>query len=529
MQTLGSRSKAIALALDARGKPAFFMTILAGALSVLGYAPFFIWPAYMICCAVFMVRLNCIATRADSHKAIRKSAFWAGWAFGFGTFTAGMYWLASAFLSRGGFYVWLSPLGVLLLPSALAFFWAIAARLYVTLLGGPFKAALPLVHAGVFTGVFFIMEFARGHILSGLPWNLPGYIWKAGGSMSQVSFHIGIYGLTALALFCAAALGAVCVGRIGLEGEVVGGDRGRYIPLGLASVLLVSTFTYGSQRLSSASVEYVSGAYLRVVALNVDQEDKHSLGGYSRMIDRYLEASTQPFEHMPTHVIWPEGAISGLVLEDEGFLRAVAHVFGSGTDLLLGATRRVLGEVEADDIYFNSVAALSERNGSMELTALYNKKKLVPFGEYFPGNGIIEGFNIPALTAAVSSFNFGDGKMTALPNLPPVSIQICYESIFSGFTPKPELASDGKIIRPEWILNVSNDSWFGRSTGPHQHFNQARYRAIEEGLPMVRAASSGFSGFIDPYGRILKSQPLGQNGVIDGALPVPIFTRVTHH
>ena len=494
-------SAAVSSVMSARGKGAFFLTMLAGAISVLGFAPFYIWPAFVLMLGGFFVRLHGIAAREDEGKLVGKAAFWAGWAFGFGTFVAGTYWLSSAFITRGGFYVWLSPIGVFGLPLALAFFWAFAAKIYVWFLRGALRGKSIALCALAFTLVIFLMEFLRGHILSGFPWNLPGYIWEAGGTMSQIASVIGIYGLSALAIFTSAALGAFLI------------NRHWGLPI-LSTALLVGVITFGTQRLDKAKVDYVKGPHLRVVTLDIRQQDKFAAGGYIQTINRYLEASNAPFDTRPTHIIWPEGAIPGLVLEDTELMNAMGRNFQGGPDIIMGSTRREMSE-DGETQYFNSVAALSPEGGTMALKAHYDKSKLVPFGEYFPGASLIEEFEVPALTAAVSSFDKGDGKMTPLPNLPPASIQICYEVIFPGFA-KKSASSD---IAPQWILNVSNDSWFGKSTGPYQHFNQARYRAIEEGLPLVRSASSGFSGIVDPYGRVLKSLPLGESGVIDHALP----------
>jgi len=335
------------------------------------------------------VHLDALVTRAERPA---RAAFWAGWAMGFGYFLAGLYWVASAFLTRGGGY---------------------------------------------------------GHILSGFPWNLPGYIWEAGGALSQNASYMGIYGLSFVTLLFALSFGPAA-------------------------------------------------------------------GGYSRTIDTYLDLSLNPSNANLSHVIWSEGAIPGLVLEDAGLMQAIDRIFAGGPDLYMGATRRVADPDAQDGYrYYNSMAAMrSTGTGNPQVLGYYNKSKLVPFGEYFPGNSLISGLNIPSLSAATASFDKGIAETSTFPGLPPVSVQICYESIFSGFTPAEP--------KPEWILNISNDSWFGDSSGPHQHFNQVRYRAIEEGLPIVRAAASGYSGFVDPWGRVIKTLPLTNSGAIDSPLPASI-------
>lgn len=487
----------------ARGRNAAALTVLAGAISVFGHAPFFIWPLFLLCMGGLMLRLDGLAGGERSGRA----AFWAGYAFGFGYFLASLYWIASAFLTRGGFYVFLAPFGALLLPAGLALFWGFAGWLYVR-----FKSAGPL-RAVLFAVIFFITEYLRGHILSGFPWNLPGYIWEAGGAVSQSASLFGIYGLTFLTLMLAAGVGAAFKP-----------GNGRWGPPLASLLIFCGLFTHGQLRLSNAQVTYVEGPKIRVVQAQMKQLTKYDPDYYSDVITKYLDLSvTAPTQGL-THIIWPEGAIPGFALEDPGFMAAIDETFDSGPTLLMGATRREKvpgGDFRTVLKYYNSLAALTPTGtGEPDITALYNKSKLVPFGEYFPGNALIKSWNIPGLTAATSSFNHGERELTTLPGLPKTSVQICYEAIFAGFTPKP---ANGEV-RASWILTVSNDSWFGKSTGPHQHFNQVQYRAIEEGLPIVRSASSGISGFIDPYGRKLLTRGIDDSGVIDSALPHPIPT-----
>lgn len=487
-----------------RGKPGFLVCAVLGALAVLGHAPLYIWPAFAACLSLFWVHLDALAFKSPRPG---HAAFWAGWALGFGYFLAGLYWVASAFLTRGGGYVWLAPLGVLLMPAGLAFFWALAAVTYARLVRC--VAMGPALRACSFALILFIAELLRGHILSGFPWNLPGYIWEAGGALSQNAAYMGIYGLSLLTLLFAVSFGpAVLQSPSRLR---------RYAPAAISIFVLICALSFGNNRLRHANVTYVENTNIRVIQAKVDQIDKYSPGGYSRTIDTYLGLSRLPSAAPLTHVIWSEGAIPGLILEDESLMGAIDQLFSGGPDLMLGATRRAPDpSAQGGYRYYNSLAALrAAGTGVPDVLGFYNKSKLVPFGEYFPGNTLISGMNIPALTAATASFDKGVPGVTQLPGLPTASVQICYESIFSGFTPE----TGSPETQPLWILNISNDSWFGKSSGPHQHFNQVRYRAIEEGLPVVRAAASGFSGFVDPWGRIIKTLPLSESGPIDSPLP----------
>ena len=485
-----------------RGRGGFLVCILLGAFAVLGHAPLFIWPAFVAALSLFWVHLDAVITRAQRPG---RAAFWAGWAMGFGCFLAGLYWVASAFLTRGGGYVWLTPIGVLLMPAGLAFFWALAGLAYSKL--AP-QVTSPAIRAMSFALILFLAEWLRGHILSGFPWNLPGYIWEAGGALSQNASYMGIYGLSFVTLLFALSFGPALIAG---PSKLIG-----FLPAAFMSFIMLCGASFGNHRLSGAKVKYVAGTNIRVIQAKINQIDKHSAGGYSRTIDTYLDLSLNPSNANLSHVIWSEGAIPGLVLEDAGLMQAIDRIFAGGPDLYMGATRRVADPDAQDGYrYYNSMAAMrSTGTGNPQVLGYYNKSKLVPFGEYFPGNSLISGLNIPSLSAATASFDKGIAETSTFPGLPPVSVQICYESIFSGFTPAEP--------KPEWILNISNDSWFGDSSGPHQHFNQVRYRAIEEGLPIVRAAASGYSGFVDPWGRVIKTLPLTNSGAIDSPLPASI-------
>lgn len=491
----------------ASGRLGFLLCIFLGAFAVLGHAPLFIWPAFALSLSLFWVHLDALIMKVEGPQ---RAAFWAGWAMGFGYFLAGLYWIASAFLTRGGGYVWLTPLGVLLMPAGLAFFWAFAAWLYATLI---VRASLPaLVRALSFALILFVFEWLRGHILSGFPWNLPGYIWEAGGAISQNASYMGIYGVSLLTLIFALSFGPVFkTTRFGII---------RFGGAAAATLIMLTAASFGNYRLNHANVKYVAGTNIRVIQAKIDQIDKFAPGGYADTIDTYLDLSRLPGNAPLTHIIWSEGAIPGLVLEDRGLMQAIDGLFTGGPDLMLGATRRAADPGAVDGFrYYNSLAALrGTGTGNPQVLGFYNKSKLVPFGEYFPGNALIAGLNIPSLSAATASFDKGLPQVTKLPGLPPISVQICYESIFSGFTPHGDTPNNA----PQWILNISNDSWFGKSSGPHQHFNQVRYRAIEEGLPVVRAAASGYSGFTDPWGRVIKTLPLDASGPIDSPLPQPI-------
>ncbi len=489
----------------------FALNVGLGATSVLGHAPFYLWPVTIICFALFLLRLD--AARSLSQPLRR--GFWSGFSFALGYFLAGLYWIGSAFVARGPEFIPFMPFAILGLCAGLSLFWAVGGLAYVRLVR---DNTTSIWSAGIFACVFFIVEFARGHIFSGFPWNLPGYIFAAGKPISQTASMVGIYGLTALVFFLSAAT-ALWIA-----------NPKKYLPLTLWLGVVAFCFGYGSWRLAQADIkhlegQYVDGVKLRIVHANIPQRDKFDPGKYVQTVNTYLQLSRSVGFEDVTHIIWPEGAVPGLIFEDPGLMSAIEQVILSGTGtppvFITQTLRAEPRPGKSKPAYYNSAAAVSFKEGAPpEFTSYYDKQKLVPFGEFIPGGSMLEKLGLRSLSSALESMTPGkSGNMPHLPGLPPVSIQICYEIIFPGFTQKKHPKNAQK---PNWILNLSNDSWYGNSSGPRQHINQARYRAIEQGLPVIRATSGGISGAIDPYGRQLNQLGVGEQGVIDTLLPQPV-------
>jgi len=253
------------------------------------------------------------------------------------------------------------------------------------------------------------------------------------------------------------------------------------------------------------------------VQANIDQRLKWEESERVNTLKKYLALSTQAGAAPVTHVVWPETALPYFLSTEPELLRILAQVVPPGGMLLTGAVRVDPPTVRPQQVW-NSVHAIDEQG---RVVATYDKFHLVPFGEYVPLRNILP---LDKITPGTSDFAAGPGPMTLIvPGLPPVSPLVCYEAIFPGaVTP-----SSGP--RPAWLLNVTNDAWFGDSAGPRQHFASARLRAIEEGLPLVRAANTGISAVVDPYGRVRAQLDLGRQGVIDSplpeALPATLYAR----
>ena len=472
----------------------------AGAASVLALAPFNAFPVLFI---TFPIAVWLIDGASAGRLGGVMSAAVSGWWFGFGYFVAGLYWLGFAFLVDAKTFAWLLPFAVLGLPAGLAFFFAAAfgvARLLW--IRGPVRI---LSLALALTGA----EWLRGHVLTGFPWNTIGYALTGPLVLAQASALIGLWGLTFFAV-CLFASPAV------LADERVDTPR-PWLTLGIPLALLAVLAIYGAVRLAQTPTQFVAGVKLRIMQPNLAQDEKFNYGAKSQVMSRYLALSDRATGPEATgvrdvtHLIWPESAFPFFLAREGGAMAQIADLLPPGTVLIVGAARPATaaptpGMVRA----YNSIYAI-DHDGS--ILAVYDKQHLVPFGEYLPFQDFLESLGLMQLTKVRGGYLPGTSrKPIALKGAPPFLPLVCYEIVFPG-----EAVPPGE--RPGWLVNLTNDGWFGQSTGPYQHLQQSRVRAIEEGLPLVRAANTGVSAVIDPLGRMIRSLPLGAEGVLDSPLP----------
>ncbi|KAA5803478.1 apolipoprotein N-acyltransferase [Alkalicaulis satelles] len=482
--------------LRARGRalkgPALYGALFAlGAFGVLAHAPFHVQPALIIAYAGLVWALDG-ARRARSPV---RAGFARAWSFAAGQFLAGTWWVANAFLVQAEDYGWLIWAPLILLPGGLALFWGAAGAAYARL------APRGAHRITVFAGAFMVVELARSVVLSGFPWNLPGHVFAAGGAVSQIASIIGAAGLSALVLFAFAAPAALA-GR--------GPALARAMPLILGFVLLAGAWGWGAMRLEGAQMT-AAGQSVRVVQIHIDQRDK-TLAARHEILQRYLVLSSAPGVEDVSAIVWPEGAVPGFLLHEPDLLADIRRALPEGALLLSGITRAARGEAGGPDQFFNSLGALRMDADWMVLEDAYDKVRLVPFGEGNPVAPLTRLIGFETLSHIAPFYTPGPYARTlSLAGLRPFAPLICYEVIFPRFAPR---GAD----RPHWLVNISNDSWYGASSGPRQHLNQAQYRAVEEGLPLVRAASNGVSGQIDPYGRIERALAVDDESFIDVVL-----------
>ncbi|WP_417480326.1 apolipoprotein N-acyltransferase [Maricaulis maris] len=466
---------------------------VAGLFSALASAPLHVVPALMLGLWTLFAALD------GSRRFDRplRSAFLRGFLFGFGYFIAGMSWVVYAFLTRGNGVEFLAPLALPALAALMAVFWGLGAAIYVAL------APRSVWRVLVFAAALAFSEWLRGHVLGGLPWNLPAYVWPAGGLVSQTASWFGVYGLSLLTVFVLTAPLLAITPRL---------ELGRTLPafaaLGISMIVLAT----GAIRLAASPPENVPGMTIRLVQAGIPQSQKWGDDGAAFTRDRYLALTARDGIDEVTHVVWPEGALPTFMLEDGHTLARIGDTLTSGQTLLAGVNRRASDGQGLR--YYNTLAALRYEAGTPRIAALYDKVRLTPFGEFTPLSGVMAMTGIPALRdLARYEFTAGPGATTLdIPGAPRVLPLICYEAIFPEFVRSPD-------ERASWIYNLSNDAWFGPTAGPRQHFNQASYRSIESGLPMVRSAALGVSGVVDALGRpVVTLDPSGE-GVRDVALP----------
>ncbi|MEM6554849.1 MAG: apolipoprotein N-acyltransferase [Pseudomonadota bacterium] len=466
-----------------RGLTAMLFAILLGAFCALGFAPFHLSPTLVISLTGLIWMLD----GARSQRQWGRAMFARAWAFGFGYFLIGMYWTALPFLvepEKHAIFLWM-PL--IALPGGMALIWGAACAL-----AGAFWSASP---SRVFIFAVFMggAELIRGTLFGGFPWNLPGTTWAPGGALSQVASIGGVYWLTLITLLVTASPAAL------VDTREEKGVLGRAVPVLMAVALIGFSWAWGAQRLSNDTV--MTERTVVLMDAGVPQAEKFKDRG-EPVVARYIELMRDVPSEDGDIIIWPEGALPYGILEDNDLLDLVTAFLGRRA-LIAGSARFTR---QGDDVKaYNSLVMFTAGANTAGLSALYDKHRLVPFGELpaakiIPFGESISGILPSAMQRmAKSGFEPGPEATVLLPQAvaPPFIPLICYEGLFPEIVRKAAPQRDAA----EWIVVISNDAWFGGGLGPAQHYAQNRFRSIESGLPMARVATRGVTAMVDGYGR----------------------------
>jgi apolipoprotein N-acyltransferase len=466
------------------------MAFAAGAVSATAFAPLDFFPALLLGTAALVLLLDGV----DAGPRPLRRAGAVGWAFFFGQFLIGLHWISYPFLVDPDNHLWQMPFALLSMPAGLALFGALACALAMRFWRrGP--ARLLMLAAAL-----ALAEWLRGHVLTGFPWNLSAYGWGASLAVMQSASLMGAYGLSFLTILLGASLAEL--------------SAGRWRTPAVLTLLFAGLWGFGVYRIATTPMAYVPGVSLRLVQPNIPQREKYVRALLPRNWQRLMTLSFQPTNPKigkPTHIIWPEAATGFPVARAPGALDQIALFTARGQTLMTGSDR--VADGKDGRVWFNSLYLFGP-HGALPL--VYDKFHLVPFGEYVPFAQVLNRIGITKLTTG-GGFTPGDHPhVLAAAPAPPVTPLICYEVIF------PHAVTDSDAARPGWFVNVTDDSWFGPWAGPRQHLLIARMRAIEEGLPIARAANTGISAVIDGNGRIRAQLALGVMGVVDSHLPVAL-------
>jgi apolipoprotein N-acyltransferase len=462
----------------------YFPLILAGGaglVSATGFAPLGLWPLTLLCLAVLA---HLVRTAPSLRSAMARS-----YGFGLGHFILGLNWIAGAFAYQSAMPVWLGWVAVVALSLFLALYPALASG-FAWRLGRdrPDSSFILLLASG-----WTLAEAARATLFTGFAWN-PLAATVAGAA--QASAFIGTYGVSTIVMLIGGAIWLM--------------SRQHWRAAALISALPIAALLLGPGGWAIGSVDVTKGKapLLRVVQPNIGQQDKH-VAAFDAVNFRKLEEMTGAPGAEPRLILWPEAAVPDYLEEDPGARARLATLLGPKDMLLTGG---VALEYGADDQLVgarNSVFAMTPQG---KLTGRYDKAHLVPYGEYLPMRPILSAIGLSRLVPGDIDFWPGPGPRTlSVPGFGTVGVQVCYEMIFSGHVVD-------RANRPNFIFNPSNDAWFG-SWGPPQHLAQARLRAMEEGLPVVRSTPTGISAVINAQGRIVAALPFQKAGAIEVALP----------
>tara|TARA_Y100000590_G_scaffold370547_1_gene432443 strand:+ start:740 stop:2305 length:1566 start_codon:yes stop_codon:yes gene_type:complete len=480
----------------------FFLPFLLGAITIFGFAPYNFTIVNFFTFSTLLFLIYTIKKKTKSKYRKKKSNryfLYLGSAFGFGFFLLGNYWISIS-LTHDETFTGLIPFALILIPLFLSLFFGIA----ILIIGSFTEKKIYFIL--LFSLVFSVFEFLRGNILTGFPWNLISYTWLWSIESIQILSLIGTYGLSLVSItfFCIPFL---FFQNLNFKNNI--------IFLVFFLITFTGNYIYGHNKLKSSNYNFNKEIHVKIISPNRSLVEYNTQSEISQI--KYLIKISNPEPNKKTLFIWPEGIFYESSLQDiTKYKKLFSNEFSENHLIALGVNNY---DDSNSQKYFNSLVII---NNEAKILSIYNKIKLVPFGEFLPLENILSKFGLKKITRGYNSFSAGENR--DIINLPKIFENklilplICYEIIYSGKIKK-------KKQYPDLVINISEDAWFGQSIGPYQHFSKAVYRSIEEGVFIARSANMGISAFINPNGRVIKSLNTRESGNIE--LNFPHFSQTT--
>jgi len=483
----------------------FFAPFLLGAITIFGFAPYNFTFVNFFTFSILLFLVLIVKKRTESKYRKKKSNryfFYLGCAFGFGFFLLGNYWITIS-LTHDEMFNNLIPFALILIPLFLSLFFGLAI-----LLVGPF-AEKNISFILLFSLSFSIFEFLRGNILTGFPWNLISYTWSWSTESTQILSLIGTYSLSLISITI------FCIPFLFFQKKII---KKNIIFLLFFSVIYIGNYTYGVHKIKNSSYKFDDEFNVKIISPDFSLDDYNTQSEIFQL--KKLIKISDPEKDKKTLFIWPEGIFYESYLKDiKQYKKLFSEKFSENHLIILGINNFTNPQDIINQKYYNSLVIL---NHEVEIVALYNKVNLVPFGEFLPFEKFLSKIGLKKITPGYNSFSAGDSRLILNLgnefNKKLVLPLICYEIIYSGKIKKTNQL-------PDLVINISEDAWFGKSIGPHQHFTKAIYRSIEEGVFIARSANKGISALINPNGNVIKSLNTGESGSIE--LNFPYFHQPT--
>ena len=481
----------------------FFVLFIApfflGVITIFGFSPynftfinFFSFPILLF--LIFIIKKK-TQTKYRKKKSNRYF-FYLGCSFGFGFFLFGNYWISISLTHEEIFKI-LIPFSLILIPLFLSLFFGLAI-----LVAGSFSEK-NINFILFFSLIFSLFEFLRGNLLTGFPWNLMSYTWSWSIESIQILSLIGTYSLSLISITF------FCTPFIFFQNKIL---KKNFVFSLFLLIIFFSNYYYGSYKIDNTNYKFYENIGIKIISPNFSLKDYYTRSE-SDQLKRLIKISN-PQKNKKTLFIWPEGIFYQSNLQNLSLYKELfSKKFSDNHLIVLGINNFVKTEDLKDRKYFNSLVIV---NNKLEILNVYNKIKLVPFGEFLPLEKFLSKLGLKKITKGYTSFSSGDKRkvINLSDKFSEVSILplICYEIIYSGKIKK-------KDQHPALIINISEDAWFGASIGPYQHYAKAIYRSVEEGVFIARSANKGVSGFIDPNGKSIKLLDTSESGNVEYKMP----------